>query len=408
MEYRSLQNNGVNAQSGNKSEREAFQFLVLRASRGNNDALKEVCKSIAKGILFRTTRLLGNQVDAEDVTQEVLILVCSNIHTLREPKAFYVWLNSIIMNETNRYMVKNSKHGVLLNIEDYPNEFVEANEDFLPHEYTIRESDRKAMIEIIDALPEQQRKAMLLYYYDGMTLAEAAKVMGVSQPRVSRCIKFAQEKIKKEIAKWSSGADGVALGLAMLPLDSILAQVLQQEAALFAHANTIFTDGLISSFASKAGGTATAAIGDAGAKAGNVASASNHASTIATIVTAVAVSAGAVFVTPLFQAPPDPPPVISAEYNINLSGGASDREYVNPTSAVAWTHTETYDMNPLHWWITEEGKEAVLFSGDGGVVDEALITMKKQGNNGIYVLHFEMQDENGETWTLSRQFAIES
>lgn len=407
MEYRSQQNNKVNAGPAGNRDSDEFALLVLKASQGNKDALAELCRSIVKGVLFRTTRVLGNQADAEDVTQEILIRVCSYINELREPNAFYVWLNKIIMNETNRYMMKNSRHGVLLNIEDYQDEFVEANEDFLPQEYTIRETDRKAVIEIIDDLPEQQRKAILLYYFDGLTLSEAAKVMDVSQPRVSRCIKFAQEKIKKEISKWQTEAGGAALGFAMLPLDSILSQVLQQEAALFAHANTALADGLISNFASNFGSTAAAAAGDAGAKAGNAASAGNHAGMIATIAAAVAVSTGALFVTPLVQLPPDPVPAISAEYNISLTGGAADREYVNPTYAAAHVYTEQNEIIAHRWWITEDGEDSVLYNGSGGVVDNALSQMIASGENGIYLLSFEMGDEEGHSWTLSRQFAIE-
>ena len=94
-------------------------FLVQKAAKGDREALVDLCKNITKGILFRTTRILGSLTDAEDVTQEVLICVCTHISELREPKAFYVWLNRIIINESNRFFMKKTRHGVLLNIEDY-------------------------------------------------------------------------------------------------------------------------------------------------------------------------------------------------------------------------------------------------------------------------------------------------
>ena len=234
MSEKNLQQNKGDVQAKGSRIDETFVLLVRKASQGNRDALVDLCKTVAKGILFRTTRILGNQTDAEDVTQEVMICVCSHIHELREPKAFYVWLNRIIMNESNRYLSKKSRHGVLLNIEDYQEEFGEDDEDVIPQEYAIHEEDRRTVMNIIDHLPGQQRKAVLLHYYDGLTLSESAKVMNVSQPRVSRCLKFALEKIRKEISKQERTAEGVAFGgLALLPLEPLLAQVLHQEAALF-------------------------------------------------------------------------------------------------------------------------------------------------------------------------------
>ena len=418
MSYGELQNNKPNSGLGSGRDNQAFMFLVMRASRGNSDALVELCQTITKGILFRTTRILGNQTDAEDVTQEILIKVCSHIHELRESAAFYVWLNSIIMNETNRYMAKNAKHNVLVNIDDYQNEFIEANEEFLPQENSMRESDRKVVISLIDQLPEQQRKAVLLYYYDGLTLADAAKVMGVSQPRVSRCIKFAQDKIKKELAKWTKGAEGAAaLSFAALPLDAILAQALHQEAALFTGANALFTESAINSIASNAGnisGAAQAGAGGAGSTGSNASnassSASNSAGTIATIAIAAAVSAGALLITPLLTPPPDPPPAIVAEYEVALSGGDADREYVNPMQAVAIAQ-ESADAGLMkaNWWtITDKSSGEVLYSGDGGIVDEALRGMIERGETGIFKVNFEMEDMGGHTWILEREFAIEA
>ena len=404
-------------QAANGREVDEFVSLVQKASQGTHDALIELCRTIAKGVLFRTTRILDNQMDAEDVTQDVMICVCSHIHELKEPRAFYVWLNRIIVNETNRYYMKRSKRGVLLNIEDYQYDFEDMDEDFVPQEYAIREEDRKAVINIIDSLPGQQRKAVLLYYYDGLTLADSAKVMGVSQPRVSRCLKFAKEKIKKELAKQVKGLEGVAYGLAVLPLEPMLSQVLHQEATFFTSANLIWSQEMITNIATIAGGAATTAAATtatAAATGGTVANNSsaaaataNQAGFFATIAAAVVVSAGILIGAPAMQAAPAPPPVVTAEYEISFSGGAAGGEYVNPSQAIARSTTiERGDMTATQWSITAKSDGTVLYSGEGGVVDETLKQMKTRGEYGKYILSFIMKDNMGDTWTLSREFNI--
>jgi len=408
-----LQTDAGNLNTANNRDDDDFVSLVQRASQGKREALMELCQTIAKGVLFRTTRILGNQTDAEDVTQEVMICVCSHIHELREPRAFYVWMNRIIVNETSRFFVKKSKHGVLLNIEDYQHDIEDADEDFVPQEYAIREADRKAVIDIIDKLPGQQRKAVLLHYYDGLTLADSAKVMGVSQPRVSRCLKFAKEKIRKELIKQTKGLEGAAYGLAALPLEPMLSQVLNQEAALFTPENFVWSQEIFTNIATIAGGaaatatTAAAAAGGVGANSGGAAAATSQASILVTVAAAVAVSAGILIGAPALQADPEPPPSVTAEYEIAFSGGSADGEYVNPSKAVArLTTTERGDMNATKWSITAIDDSTVLYNGSGGVVDEELRQMLARGEDGEYILSFIMQDKLGDTWTLAREFII--
>jgi hypothetical protein len=187
---------------------------------------------------------------------------------------------------------------------------------------------------------------------------------------------------------------------------------MQQEAALFVNANTIFSEGMISSFASNAStsAAAAAAAGDAGSSASNASSAGNSAGTIATIAAAIAVSVGALIFTPMISASPVSPPAIVAEYEVSFAGGASDREYVNPRLAVAYAR-EGDDKNLMKansWMITADGENEALYSGDGGIVDEALSDMIESCENGVYIVSFVIEDENGNTWVLSREFALEA
>ena len=113
------QSNGVAEKAitnGEIKEAIVLEVLVKKATEGDHDAILSLCQEIAKNVLFHAKCVLRNYDDAGDVAQEVLIRVCTKISDLNEPKAFKVWLNSIITNETNRYMMKNSKHSVVLNI----------------------------------------------------------------------------------------------------------------------------------------------------------------------------------------------------------------------------------------------------------------------------------------------------
>ena len=60
--------------------------------------------------------------------------------------------------------------------------------------------EREALREAIAALPERERKVILLRYYRGMTQEGAARLLGVSQVQVSRIERRAVEQLRRKLA----------------------------------------------------------------------------------------------------------------------------------------------------------------------------------------------------------------
>jgi len=183
-----------------------LEAIVQKAALGNNDALIQLCTSITKSVIFRINRVLHNASDAEDVAQEVLLRVCKNIRSLKNPSHFRVWLNKITMNETYRHLEKNSKQGSLygggvLDIDDYHEVLDDVDEDFIPHDFAIRSDDCKRIMKIVQKLPQRQLQAVLLHYYDGLSVTETAIAMDVSKPTVSQYLSLAKEKIRNDLQK---------------------------------------------------------------------------------------------------------------------------------------------------------------------------------------------------------------
>ena len=58
--------------------------------------------------------------------------------------------------------------------------------------------EKIALRSAIDTLPENERKTILLRFYKGLTQAQAARVLGVSQVQVSRLERRALERLREE------------------------------------------------------------------------------------------------------------------------------------------------------------------------------------------------------------------
>jgi RNA polymerase sigma factor (sigma-70 family) len=373
-----------------------LERLVRLAMSGDRAGLMAVCEAIAGGVLFRVSCRLRNRMDAEDAAQEILIRVCAKLGELNDARAFGGWLNSIIVNEVSRYAARSAKRAEVFNIADY----LEAEEDEdtepLPDEYAIREEDRRTVMEIVKQLPDRQLEAVMLRYYEGMSVTETAEAMGVSQSSVSHYLAAAREKIKNELQRLEKKA-GALYGAALLPVGGLLARVLEQEAARMIPPRA---------WAERAvkgeRGTAAEALAPALVLAGRIA---------AGIAAAAALIAMALW---LGGAPPDggngsaaPPAAVSeAAGRILFTGG--DEQYVNlnPRQAAAQTSSDHGELTALGWEITALAGGAALYGGPGGSPDGALRAMLENGENGEYLLTYSLQDAMGGLYTLSCNFEI--
>jgi len=386
-------------------EQAEFEKLVERATRGDKKALCDLCEEIAKGVLFKMTCILGNQANVEDVSQEVLIRVCESIRNLRSPKAFRMWLSRIIVNEKNRYLAKTARRGVALNIDDYLENILEDNDVFLPQECVENEELRKTVMDIVAGLPMRQREAVMLHYYDGLSVTEVAEVMDITTQSVSKNLALAREKLRRELQHHSAATEYVGSTMGAVPIGALLAGVLRQQSASFIPASEAYMQVAMakcSEYALAEAVVVEAAATQAAASIGPVMCA--VAGLCATVALAVGVAlGGGLWQTPAVM------PEIPDSAEIVFSGGVdfgANYVYVNPAHAQMFMDDIGEVAALLQWWIVEKGSDTVLHAGYGGTVDSALTLMQESGLTGEHMLFFQLENEAGGVYKLGSNFYI--
>jgi len=394
------------------AELAAFEKLVEQSIQGDKEALLELCESIAKSVLFRTTLKLNNKMDAEDATQEVLIRVCTKIGNLENPKAFNKWLSIIITNETNRHFEKGNKHKNVLDLDDYLDVVETDEKEFLPQERVLEEAERSAVMDIIKTLPQRQHDAVMLHYYDGLNVYETAEVMGISQPGVSKYLSIARNKIKVELEKRAK-TDDVLGDVAAVPVGLLLSDLFVQESALFAVAEVSSVSKIVASATSVLSTSAAQAAAPSAVASGAIWTTVTVAATAC--VTTVALASGVMTVDAPALVEVAPIVQESAFVEVHNVTGAIEFEstdpgfaHVNPFRAIARTDSSSGELSALGWSITSHDGNTVLHAGFGSVVEQELVSMREQGLDGEYRVVFEMEDAAGTPYTLSKAFQIRS
>ncbi|MCR5627773.1 MAG: FliA/WhiG family RNA polymerase sigma factor [Lachnospiraceae bacterium] len=71
-----------------------------------------------------------------------------------------------------------------------------------PEEVVEKEELKKTLAEALELLTEKERKVIVLYYYEELTLKEISNVLEVSEPRVSQLHARELQKMKEKLGKY--------------------------------------------------------------------------------------------------------------------------------------------------------------------------------------------------------------
>lgn len=192
--------------------------IVERAKAGDTDALENIYNETRQMVYFTALGILHNKDDAEDVVQDTYIKVFQNISRLNEEKAFINWLKIIVVNVCKNNLKKH-KPALFLDHheEDSALESIEeVSEDFLPQEYIDQAEKREIIKNMVENLPDSQRIAVILYYFNELPLAEVSKVMGTTEGTTKSRLNYARKQIRAKVEEQEKQGNKLYAGVPML------------------------------------------------------------------------------------------------------------------------------------------------------------------------------------------------
>lgn len=74
------------------------QNIIQLAKGGNQEAIVTLLKNTESSVYKTAFYFMGNEHDAKDVTQEVLIKIYTKLNTFQEKSQFHTWVQRITTN----------------------------------------------------------------------------------------------------------------------------------------------------------------------------------------------------------------------------------------------------------------------------------------------------------------------
>ena len=201
-------------------EQEKLLELIRRSREGDPDAREELVRAAQNRVYYHCKKMLKHEEDARDAAQDVLLTMLTSLDKLKEPAAFWGWVNGITANRCKHLLTTPHKEWQIPEDEEGNSmlESVESlDETLVPDKALDNEETRRMILGLVDDLPPEQRMTVLFYYYDEMTVKQIAEAMDTSEGTVKSRLNDARRSITESVA----GAGGI-LEETTEPSDSFL------------------------------------------------------------------------------------------------------------------------------------------------------------------------------------------
>lgn len=204
----------------NLMDKEALISIVQGVQNGDEKAATQMYNAFHEGIYFYIYKIVNDSELAADLTQDTFIEILQSIRSLKEPVAFVSWSRQIAYRRCTAFFKKRRDiiadededgYSVFDTVED---DYVE----FIPEEALDKEDFKQTVRRIISELPDEQRAAILMRYFEEMPVEEIANVQGVSVGTVKSRLNYGRKAIKKAVEDYEKKYDVKLHGMGIIPI----------------------------------------------------------------------------------------------------------------------------------------------------------------------------------------------
>lgn len=158
-------------------------------------------------VLRLSYQFTGSEEDAEDLTQEVFILVYKNLHDFRYGSSMKTWIYRITLNQGLNFVKKKKRESRYLRISTYKNLFIPAADSYKADKPLCAKETRFLLRDAINSLPENQRLAFILNKVEDLTAREVAAILDTSLSATEALLHRARKTLRKKLQTTYKSSD---------------------------------------------------------------------------------------------------------------------------------------------------------------------------------------------------------
>lgn len=172
---------------------------IHRIREGDLNSFVYLVRRYQRMIFSLAVKMVGNEADAEDMTQEIFVKVYQSLSQFREDSKFSTWLYRVACNYCFSQLRKKRENVVSLDEEmGVAVEYSDFKEQL---EIAEKEERIQCLDEILKRLPTEELWIVTLYYKEDISVREISQITNLSESNVKVKLHRARKWIKSEMGK---------------------------------------------------------------------------------------------------------------------------------------------------------------------------------------------------------------
>ena len=177
--------------------------LVAAAREGDVAAFERLFRAHHVSIYNLMVHMVGDRAEAEDLTQATFVRAWEQLSRLRSVEAFTVWLRhlgrNLALDHLRRRAVRQQRSSDEQQ-EASGREPIDVSANSQPEAVVARQERSAAVHAAVQSLPEHQRETIVLHHFEGLPVAEVARILGVRPGTVLSRLARGREALRHKLA----------------------------------------------------------------------------------------------------------------------------------------------------------------------------------------------------------------
>lgn len=185
--------------------------LIAEAASGDVPAFAQLVDRYRAAVCSVALAIVRDVATSEDVAQEVFVAAWRRLSELRSPDSLGPWLRQIARNRANDVL----RHRVRESPVDPQGPMSSVTDPADLHE-TALAAERDAVVEeALDELPTDAREILLLFYREGQSVRQVARLLDLSEVSVRKRLSRARRRLRDDVlSRFADAAQQSAPGAA--------------------------------------------------------------------------------------------------------------------------------------------------------------------------------------------------
>jgi RNA polymerase sigma-70 factor (ECF subfamily) len=170
-------------------------WLVSECIAGNQAAIEMLVRQYETGVFKLALSIVGDDADANEITQETFIAALKALRTYQEKKTFKAWLYTIALNLSRSHL---RKRKVIERLRTTLGSIfrVETQKQSLPEDDVIRSEKEAVIWNELNKLDERHRIVVVLRYFHELPIAEISEILSVNEGTIHSRLHTARERLR--------------------------------------------------------------------------------------------------------------------------------------------------------------------------------------------------------------------